>query len=116
MKRRDLLSLTTIGFCLRFYRLGFHSLWLDEVVTVRDATHSFREIPSVIASYPPAWAYITRIAYRLFGFSDFWLRVPPAVFGALTVPIIWWVAKSFYGERAAFWAGLLMAVSVFDVL
>jgi 4-amino-4-deoxy-L-arabinose transferase-like glycosyltransferase len=114
--RADVLALTGAAFCLRFYRLGFHSLWLDEVVTVRDAAHSFREIPSVIASYPPLWAYITRIFYLLFGPNDFWLRVPAVLFGTITVPIIWWAAKRFYGDRAAFWAGLLMAVSVFDVL
>src|ERR1035437_7088240 len=75
---------TGIAFCLRFYRLGFHSLWLDEVVTVRDATHSFKEIPSILVSYPPLWAYLTRAVYLKFGYSDFWLRVPAAVFGTLT--------------------------------
>src|ERR1035437_10434771 len=84
----EILGLSVVGVLLRFYELGHHSFWLDEVVTVRDATHSFREIPSVIASYPPLWAYITRMVYLSFGFSDLWLRVPAAFFGALTVPVI----------------------------
>ena len=115
-KRIALWSVFLLAEVVRFFRLDYHSLWLDEVVTFHDAAHSWREIPSVLVSYPPVWAYITHLFYILFGRSDFWLRVPAALIGTLTVPLIYWVAKRFYGERAAFWAGLLMAVSVFDVM
>ncbi len=38
-----LIVLTIIGFFLRFYNLGYNSLWLDEATTYNISLQSFAE-------------------------------------------------------------------------
>jgi len=112
----EIVSLTVFGSILRFYRIGFHSFWLDEILSIRDASVPFSKISSTVLASPPLFHYLLRALYLLVGRNDFWLRILPAFFGIITVPIIYWVAWKLWGEKAAFWSALLMAVSVFDIL
>ena len=56
-----LIALTVIGFILRFYNLGFNSLWLDEASTLGFAERSLSGIWDATASgefNPPLFYYM----------------------------------------------------------
>ena len=99
-----------------FIHLGYHSLWLDELINIRDVSNTFSKIHQVILASPPLFHYLLRVIYLVCGNNDAWLRILPALFGVLTVRLIYWIGYKLWGDKAAFWAGLLMAVSVFEVL
>ncbi len=59
-----LISLTLIGFILRFYNLGFNSLWLDEATTLNWSKPGFFEIWEISRSadfHPPLFHWIEHI-------------------------------------------------------
>ncbi len=108
--------LTLLGGCLRFYHLGEQSLWFDEVLTVMDASRPFHDISRTVLASPPLYHYIVRCFYLLFGKDDFWLRVPSAFFGTLTLPLAYYVLYKLWGRTAALWGTLVWTVSPFAVL
>ena len=109
-------ALLAIGAALRFYRLGARSLWLDEVLVWDESGGAsigavVRRL-SAVPSLMPLHFVITWIVRR-FGDSEIWLRLVPAVAGALAVPAMFAVARDLFGRRAGIIAALLVAVSPF---
>jgi mannosyltransferase len=119
-----LIIITCIGFFLRFYNLGFNSLWLDEASTVNFATingagGSFLEIWTYTLSYdpnPPLFVWLEYIIISIAGISEFTVRFAPALFGALTVPVMYFVGKEFLDENGGLIAAAAFAVSPFLIL
>lgn len=107
--------LVAVGVSLRFFRLSFQSVWLDELINLRDASHPFPEIHRAIMASPPLFHYIVHGILSVFGQNPFWLRFPSAVFGCLTTLFIGVIARRLFGPRAGTWVTLLYAVSVFDI-
>jgi mannosyltransferase len=110
-----LLTLLTIaGAGLRLSHLGSKSLWLDEGATVALARTSWRHFAWV-------WWYgeaNLQTAYFLFmrgwihlGQSEAWLRLPSALFGIASIPLIFVVARKFMGVVPALAAAALLAFS-----
>jgi len=121
-----LVLLTAIGAFLRFWRLGFQSYWADEALTVRriDGTleHLFASLSN--QGFPPGWYLLlagwSRLAEYLSGdwalaFSAAVARVPPAIFGTLTVPALFLLARRFVDRRGALLVSALAAVNPFLV-
>ncbi len=60
---------------------------------------------------PPVFFWTIAGAFRCFGVSARTARLPSAAFGLATVFLIWVVARRMFGERRAFYAGLVFATS-----
>jgi len=110
------LSIIMLGIFLRFFRLGTSSLWLDEFLNFFDATHPFREMQRVILASPPLFHYVVRCFYLVFGKNDFWLRFPSALFGSISVGILFMVINEFSDRQTALWGTFLYAVSPMSIL
>ncbi len=91
---------------LRFFRLGEFGLWFDEALTLSDAFYGD--------------ALKNPLGYRLFGSfygllehrpTEAQLRLPAAVFGALSIPLAAFAFRPLAGSRAAWAVALLLAVS-----
>lgn len=102
---------------LRLWSLGERSLWLDEILTLRqvdgDAGHLLDRMAKEDSAplYPVlAWAW-----GQVFGLSEAALRSLPALLGIATVPVVWAAAARVGGRRAAAFAALLAAASPFLV-
>lgn len=96
-----------LAFLLRFYKLGSIPLSLDwdEVSnaynaysilkTGRDEYGNF--LPLTNQSFddykPPLYMYLSVPSVAIFGLNEFSARLPSAVFGFLTVPLIYFLAK-----------------------
>jgi len=117
MMTQILLGLVIVAFVLRFFNLGFNSLWLDEASTLTFATKSLSGIWEATASgefNPPLFYYMEHFML-MFGDSEFVLRFLPALFGALTVPVIYLIGRVFTGKTGGIFAAALMAFSSFHI-
>jgi mannosyltransferase len=110
-----LLSLTLIGAILRFYNLGYNSLWLDEASTLNLAIKSIPDIWQVITAgeFNPPLFYWTEHVMLFFGNSEVVLRFIPALLGVLTIPLIYLVGKEFMDRNIGIIAAAAFAFSPF---
>jgi 4-amino-4-deoxy-L-arabinose transferase-like glycosyltransferase len=88
-----------LGFTLRYYRFDQKSLWVDEVHTFNESSDGFKgqiryyeENPTSL--HPPLFFILTHLFYP-FKYPERDLRIIPLIFGTLSVPMIYFLAKSF---------------------
>ena len=86
-----------IGFAVRFYTFDQKSLWMDEVYTYEDSRDGFKaqlrfyqEDPAFL--HPPLFFLITHLFYP-FEKPEQDLRIIPLLFGTLSIPMIFFLAK-----------------------
>jgi 4-amino-4-deoxy-L-arabinose transferase-like glycosyltransferase len=110
-----LLGLTILlGLGLRGYGLDAQSLWYDEGFSVYLANMDLSEITARTAAdiQPPLYYYLLHGWIALFGDSEAALRSLSALFGILTIPLMYAVAvKLFRSKLAGLLSALLLAVS-----
>ncbi len=102
---------------LRLYHLGSKSLWLDEAVTATATT--YRTFHDLIAwtqwdDQMPLYNLITWLLGP-FGHGEAFVRLPSAVAGTLTIPVMYFLGKATFGRRAGLVAALLAAVMPFAI-
>jgi uncharacterized membrane protein len=114
----SLAGIFLIGLILRLYEISRKPLWLDEASTYYLTTQP--DLMSVIsaasADHHAPLHFITIWCVRLFGSSEFFLRAPSAIAGALTVLVIFFIAKEIWNEHAGLIAAALLAVSPYHIL
>ena len=108
-----LLAIMLLGAVLRFYGLGFQSLWSDELASWDISTRE--TISQVIGGvrsdeHPPLYFLTLRAAQWIFGDSEWALRFPSALAGWLCIPAIYLLGKRLYSEREGIIAALFLAV------
>ena len=101
-KRKEIIILILcllIGFALRFYTFDKKSLWIDEIHTfnesrddLRDQLKYYRESPTHLQL--PLFHILTHLFYP-FSKPERDLRVIPLIFGMLSLPMIYLLARSF---------------------
>ena len=112
-----LLVLTSIGFLLRFYNLGFNSLWLDEATTLNWSKPGFFEIWEISRSsdyHPPLFHWIEHLML-VFGQSEFILRTVPALLGVLTIPVFYLIGKEYHDKNVGIISAALLTFSYFGI-
>ena len=104
------LLLLALGLALlRFLRLGDWGLWVDEAHTLHDSL-----VPEGLSFLDfPLGYMLTKGVVAIAGSApDEWsLRLLPACFGALGLPLTYWAFRPFVGRRRALLAALLLGVS-----
>ena len=104
------------ALALRLYGLGDKPFWLDEITSLRRATAT---VPDLVANslhnshYPSYFLLLWLIGH--IGTSQWLLRLPSAVFGAVGAALTCAIGSKAAGRRSGAIAGLLMAVSPFEV-
>ena len=91
-----------LGAVLRFYVLGFQSLWSDELASwdISNGETISQVIGGVRSDvHPPLYFLILRFAQWIFGDSEWALRLPSAFAGWLCIPAIYLLGKRLYSER-----------------
>ena len=112
---QSLIVLTILGFFLRFYNLGFNSLWLDEASTNTFAVMSIPDIWKATAGgefNPPLFYWIEHLMLTL-GNNEVVLRFVPALLGVLTIPLIYFAGKEFMDRNVGIIAAAAFAFSPF---
>jgi len=100
-----------LGCFLRIYKLGEKSLWIDDLNSLRDSQSLST---AVMANHPPLFFIILHF-FRYVGDNEFILRLPAAIFGILTILLIYKVGKLFFGTREALISAFLLSISTFHI-
>lgn len=145
MTRKELQSLVlllVLAFGLRLSGIGFESLWLDECyqtlievyakprpdfVSVREEPFLFRfsepgDTKAVLENFtrvdevcPPLYGVLLNAWIRIFGGSDIAVRFLSCLSSLATVASVYFIGRSLFNPQAALLAGLLIAVSPFEI-
>lgn len=110
-------AIVVLAAVLRFVHIGAQSLWIDEYLTLEAATpkseYSMWEILRHNI-HGPLHAFVVFL-FRAVSVNDGWLRVPSALAGIATVPLLFVWIRPRFGARAALWGALLLAVNPLHV-
>jgi 4-amino-4-deoxy-L-arabinose transferase-like glycosyltransferase len=120
-KRNEIIILLLcilIGFALRLYTFDQKSLWLDEVHTFNESRDDLKgqiEFYKVNSSHlhPPLFFVLTHLFYP-FTKPERDLRIIPLIFGTLSIPVIYLLAKQF-SARIALPCALSLAFMVYNI-
>ncbi len=101
-KRKEIFAVIIfllLGFALRFYTLDQKSLWLDEVHTYNDSRPGFGDQIKFYKEKPtyPHLPFFFLLTHQFYPFAhpERDLRIIPLIFGSLSIPMIYLLAKSF---------------------
>jgi uncharacterized membrane protein len=110
-----LAALTLLAAALRLSTLDLQSFWYDEAFTPVHVLHPslWATLRSVLHSEntPPLWYVLAWADSRVLGTGEVALRLPSALAGIATVPVVWAIARELGGRRAAGVCAALVAVN-----
>ncbi|MDY7040095.1 MAG: glycosyltransferase family 39 protein [Chloroflexota bacterium] len=122
MKRRSpstwaVIFVLLVAAALRFYRLTAQSFWADEGNSISLAQRSLALVTHGAAHdiHPPLYYYLLWGWVRIFGDGEFAVRALSAVLGVAVVYVTWLLGCRLSDRRAGLVAGLLAAVSPYQV-
>jgi tetratricopeptide (TPR) repeat protein len=121
-----------LGWGLRLHELGAKSLWYDELVTLQLSAPQDRwplqdnaperDLVSAV-SFPkeahllpaPSLYYVITHLFLRFNTSDFFLRLPSAMLGALTIPVVYLLGKILFDHTIGLCSAFLLSICTFHV-
>lgn len=113
--------LTVIGLVLRINNLGSLTFWMDEAIQTYAALgliqHGSPVLPSGMV-YMRSFldTFLIAQSFKIFGVSEFAARLPSALFGVLTIPLVYLTGKEFGNRRVGIIAAFLITFSVFETV
>jgi hypothetical protein len=117
--KRACFFLLLLGFGVRLYGLTYHSLWLDETVSVYLASFPPLEILRqgmfLQEPNPPLYHLLLHCWMRVFGSGEAAVRILSALLGTLYLPPICLLGRRLLSPRVALIATLLVAIDPFLV-
>jgi 4-amino-4-deoxy-L-arabinose transferase-like glycosyltransferase len=110
--------LMAIGLGLRLYQAASKSVWLDEAFSIWVARHSPAEILAWLVKvdqHPPLYYLSLSLWIRLFGWWETPARAFSALWGVLTIPVMFAIGRRLGGIGLGLVAALLLTFSPFHV-
>ncbi len=101
-----LTGLIVLALALRSWRLGDWGFEGDEIFTLRDSLQ-----PKLTNPRPLIYFLNHFLVRPLLPLDELGLRILPAAFGVLAIPVLFLVGRRLVGTRAALFGALLLAVS-----
>jgi mannosyltransferase len=110
------LAVMGLALALRLYAISAESLWLDEAYTYARAVLPLPEtIEASIRKHHNPTYFVFMHYFLMLGDDERMLRLPSAIFGALTAGCTCWMAWLVGGARAGAVAGTLLALAPVQV-
>lgn len=114
-----------LGSFLRLFKLGEESFWLDESATVYAANQSASYIVGniynkrvLVPEYfkdgggeMPAYFLLSYYWTRLVGLDEFKMRLLPAIFGIISILMIYILGKEIFNKEVALIAAFILAIN-----
>ncbi len=111
-------AVTLLGAGFRFYEIGKQPLWLDEAFSVWMGQHSIPQIITLtiaIDQHPPLYHFLLHLWIGIGGNSEAWTRSLSALFGILTIIVVFFLGKTLSGPVTGLLAALVLALSPFHI-
>lgn len=108
--------LIALGFALRLYALDKESLWYDELLQLDIAQGPLSSIVPALPRHAavPLDYFITHF-WIMLGRQDFWVRLPAAFLGTLTLPLVYQLGRWLVGRTEGVVLMALLTLSPFHV-
>jgi mannosyltransferase len=113
-----LVGILLLAALLRFHRLDYQSLWVDEQTSrIRSSMSTLRAISEdgTAEDWPPGYFFFLHYVIKLIGDSPFILRFPSALAGIVGVAAIYTLGRRLYDPMTGVAASALTAVLVVPV-
>jgi mannosyltransferase len=110
-------GVTLLAAILRIHHIATEPLWNDEALTLRFAQLPLADLVRDLAEidvHPPLY-YLLLKFWTTLGDSEFLLRLPSAICGTLTVPLLYAVGRAVGARGAGLAGALLLATSALHV-
>ncbi len=109
--------LTASGLLLRILSLNSRGLWLDEAITVGQATRSWADVIRTLAGgvHPPLYHLIMHFWISQFGRGEIAIRSFALLVGVVAIPAAFWAGARIYDRRTGIIAAGLVAWSPFQI-
>ncbi len=104
-------AVTLIAAAIRLWGAGAQALFLDEFTSWQDAQLSASRIWHMGDGLPPTYELLLHGLLRIGLDSDWWLRLPSVVAGALTVGLIYLVGRRVENRVTGLIAAALLAIN-----
>lgn len=115
-----IIGITLLGLYLRFRCLGCLGFRWDEDLTSLAVKALLEkgvpELPSgmiYLRFYPYQW--LVAASVKVFGFSEFSMRLPAVILGTLLIPASYWVSKRLFDARVGLVVAACIALSFWQV-
>lgn len=109
--RFDLLIVLFVATGVRLYRLGAKSVWHDEILHYRTASLPIDKlIPALMSDVHPPLGFLAYWPVAALTKNAFLLRLPSALFGAISVAVYYQFVKRIIGRSAAIYSSLIFAL------
>jgi mannosyltransferase len=113
-------AITLLAAAFRFYKLGEWSFWIDEIFTIERTQAHFGNLLEVLRNLPsrlwfPLSFVFTRFALDAFGVTEFSARLVSTSIGIITIPILFFSSRKYFGIGVALILSLLLAISPWHV-
>ncbi len=116
----SLIAITLLGFYLRYRCLGCLGFRWDEDLTALAVKALLEkgtpELPSgmiYLRFYPYQWIVAAHV--KLFGFSEFSMRLPAVIIGTILIPSAYWVTGKLFDKRIGLIVAACIALSFWQV-
>jgi len=112
-----LFTILLTGLILRFYNIDKKSYWLDEEISVRFSSLTIDGIikNSISETHPPLYYLILHYWINLFGDSETSTRLLSAIFGIISIIMIYHIGKLLFSKEVGIISSLILAVSAFHI-
>lgn len=123
-ERAVLVLIVLLGFALRVYRLQAQALWWDESLSVYRATRDLGTILSniiliqnvvTIDTVPPLYFLVLHFLVSAWGASEFGLRYLSLAANVATIPLLYVLARRWFGNGTGLVTAFLGALAPFYV-
>jgi len=94
---------------LRLRGLGFRDFWCDEISSIFFLEHPWRNWNA------PLYWILLHFWAKIFGITEFSLRLPGALFSFFTTAIIFFLGKALFNRKTAVLAALFSGLSAFHI-
>lgn len=119
-ENKILVFIVLIGAILRFYKLDYQSLWIDEIFSMKVAApnNDFNFIFQFLKNHdphPPLYYFSIHIFFLLFGYSTYVLKLFSAIIGVLGIVSIYFLGKEFSNRKVGLIAAFLTSINYFHI-
>lgn len=120
-RRAAIIFLVILGVSLflRVHDLGKESIWYDEAVAVKDANlAAFSDVIKVVKetdNNPPFYFIFLHFWIKVFGNSEFSVRMPSVIFSLGAIFMIYKVGGLLFGRNKGIVSSLLLGLSPFHI-
>jgi asparagine N-glycosylation enzyme membrane subunit Stt3 len=107
-----------LGSSLRAYQIGGEGLWIDEAFSIWLARRPWGEMVRWVATvdqHPPLYYTLLHGWIRIFGDGEVSARALSALFGTLTLAVVYLLGRRLADEKVGLVSALVLAVSPFHV-